>query len=215
MAVYLYSRVSLEDQSVANQKLAAEGAHHKIDYVFADSGISGGVKAMERPEFAKMMKQLKAGDTLVVSAADRIGRNTADVILTVEKFVEMNVKLVILAYGSMDFTSDIGMAILSIGATFAALERSGLRRRTSQGMARVKAEGVMLGQPLKITPEQLSKMMTDRGRGISISQLAKEHRIERSTISRNLKRWEGKEEGYREEFAKREAQYKLSKGGVL
>lgn len=207
MAVYLYSRVSLEDQSVDNQKLAAEAAHHKIDYVFADSGISGGVKAMERPEFAKMMKQLKAGDTLVVSAADRIGRNTADVILTVEKFVEMDVKLVILAYGSMDFTSDIGMAILSIGATFAALERSGLRRRTSQGMARVKAEGVMLGQPLKIAPEQLGDMMEKRGRGISISSLANEYRIERSTISRNLKKWKGKLPEYSQEWNTRQAQY--------
>jgi putative DNA-invertase from lambdoid prophage Rac len=211
MSVYLYSRVSLEDQSVANQKLAAEGAHHKIDYVFADSGISGGVKAMERPEFAKMMRQIKAGDTLVVSAADRIGRNTADVILTVEKFVEMNVKLVILAYGSMDFTSDIGMAILSIGATFAALERSGLRRRTSQGMARVKAEGVMLGQPLKISPEQLGGMMEKRGRGISISSLANEYRIERSTISRNLKRWTGKLPEYSQEWNTRQAQYAVSK----
>lgn len=213
MSTYLYSRVSLEDQSVSNQKLAAEGAHHKIDYIFADTGVSGGVKAMERPEFAKMMGQLKAGDVVVCSAADRIGRNTADVILTVEKFVEMKVKLVILAYGSMDFTSDIGMAILSIGATFAALERSGLRRRTAQGMARVKAEGVMLGQPLKISPEQLSKMFADRGRGISISQLAKEHRIERSTISRNLKRWEGKLPEYSQEWDTRQAQYAVSKAG--
>lgn len=211
MSVFLYSRVSLEDQSVANQKLAAQNAGNHIDHVFADSGISGGIKAMDRPEFARMMTHLKAGDTLVVSAADRIGRNTADVILTVEKFVEMKVKLIILAYGSMDFTSDIGMAMLTVGAAFAALERSELRRRTRAGMVRVKDEGVMLGQPLKISPKQLSKMLEDKARGITISSMAKEHRIERSTISRNLKRWEGKMEQYQQEYVKREGQYVESK----
>ena len=211
MAVYLYSRVSLEDQSVANQKLAAQQAGHHIDYVFADTGVSGGVNAMDRPQFAALMAQLKAGDSLVVSAADRIGRKTADVILTVEKFVEMKVKLIILAYGSMDFTSDIGMAILSVGATFAALERSGLRRRTSQGMARVKAEGVMLGQPPKISPEKLSKMMEAKGRGISVSSIAKEFGIERSTVSRNLKRWEGKLPEHAQEWNARQSQYAIAK----
>lgn len=211
MAVYLYSRVSLEDQSVENQKIAATKAGHIIDYVFADSGISGGIEAMDRPQFAKMMKQLQAGDRVVAAAADRIGRKTTDVISTVEKFVEMKVELVILAYGSMDFTSPIGMAMLSVGAAFSALERCDLRRRTSQGMVRVKAEGVMLGQPLKIAPKQLSKMLEDKARGISISQMAKEHRIERSTISRNLKRWEGKMEQYQQEYVKREGQYVESK----
>jgi putative DNA-invertase from lambdoid prophage Rac len=211
MSVYLYSRVSLEDQSVENQKIAATKAGHVIDYVFADSGISGGIEAMERPQFAKMMKMLQAGDRVVVAAADRIGRKTTDVISTVEKFVAMKVELVILAYGSMDFTSPIGMAMLSVGAAFSALERSDLRRRTSQGMVRVKAEGVMLGQPLKITPKQLSKMLEDKSRGITISQMAREHRIERSTISRNLKRWEGKMEQYQQEYVKREGQYVESK----
>ena len=211
MSSYLYSRVSLDDQSVENQRLAATQAGHHVDHVFADTGVSGGIKAMDRPEFAKMMGQLQSGDVLIVSAADRIGRNTADVILTVEKFIAMKVRLVILAYGSMDFTSDIGMAILSIGATFAALERSSLRRRTAQGMKRVQSEGVMLGQPLKISPDKLESMFEAKESGVSISRMAKEYGVERSTISRNLARWGGKLQEYRNEFLKREGQYAAAK----
>lgn len=207
MTVVLYSRVSLEDQTVENQRLAAKQAGYHIDEVFADSGVSGGIKAMDRPEFSRMMGVLKEGDILIVSAADRIGRNTADVILTVEKFVAMKVKLVILAYGSMDFTSDIGMAILSVGATFATLERSQLRRRTSQGMKRAKEEGVMLGQPLKITPDTLKQMFEYKQQGLPLTKISHICGVERTTATRTMKRWEGNIDGYRNEYMKREIQY--------
>jgi putative DNA-invertase from lambdoid prophage Rac len=46
--------------------------------------ISGSVAASERPGFGKVVDKLEAGDVLVVTKLDRLGRNAMDVRATVE-----------------------------------------------------------------------------------------------------------------------------------
>ena len=75
MAVFAYGRVSTKDQTTENQRLEIERAGYKIEYWFADEGVSGKVHASQRPRFAKMLQQIRDGETLVVSKLDRLGRD--------------------------------------------------------------------------------------------------------------------------------------------
>ena len=93
MATVGYVRVSTKEQGVEAQqhKLAQK---FNIEKWFADNGVSGTVKAKERPGFSALLDYIREGDTLVVPAIDRLGRNTIDVLETVEAFKAKGVKVV-------------------------------------------------------------------------------------------------------------------------
>lgn len=211
MAVYFYSRVSTEMQTVENQKELARSSGHTIDYWFSDEGVSGSVKAFDRPQFANMVSQMEEGDMIITTSVDRIGRNTVDVIQTVEKLAKMKISVMIMTFGKIDLTSEIGMMMLTIGAAFAQMEKTALKRRTKDGMARVKSEGVKLGQPLKITPMQMEKMIQMQIEGDSINKIATTFNLPRNTVDRNLTKWAEDYEGYLKEYNERQAQYKIKK----
>lgn len=211
MAVYFYSRVSTDMQTVENQQEVAKAAGMQIDHWFADEGISGGVKAFDRPQFSAMVAQMEPGSTIVTTAVDRIGRNTVDVIQTIEKLAEMKISMFIMTFGRIDLTSEVGMMVLTVGAAFAQMEKSAIKRRTKEGMARVKKQGVKLGQPLKITPEQFAKMLEMEKDGINVTQIAAEFGMNRNTVNRNVELWRGNLGGYTEEYNTRQEQYRLSK----
>lgn len=211
MTVFLYSRVSLDDQTAENQKLLAKGSGMTIDECFTDTGVSGGVKASLRPEFAKMVAAVKEGDHVVVSAVDRIGRDTIDVLSTVDMFQAKGVKVCVLAYGNLDLTSDMGRVVLTMAAAFAQLERAYLKTRTKQGMARTKAQGTKLGAPLKITPQNMQKMLEEKEGGASLEKIATKYGVARKTVARNLELWAGNLPQYQQEFQVRQAQYASSR----
>lgn len=56
---------------------------HKVDEWFSDEGISGTVRAVERPGFSDLFKYVRKGDTLIVGAVDWLGRDTIDILSTV------------------------------------------------------------------------------------------------------------------------------------
>lgn len=211
MSVYFYSRVSTDMQTVENQQEVAKAAGMQIDHWYADEGVSGGVKAFERPQFAAMVAQMEPGSTIVTTAVDRIGRNTVDVIQTIEKLAEMKISVFIMTFGKIDLTSEIGMMVLTIGAAFAQMEKAAIKRRTKEGMARVKKQGVKLGQPLKITPEQLTKMFEMEKDGFNVTRIAGEFGMQRNTVNRNMDLWRGNLDGYTKEYEARQEQYRLSK----
>ncbi|WP_309645683.1 recombinase family protein, partial [Phenylobacterium sp.] len=71
-----YYRVSSRDQSIEAQRHAMGGG---FDREFSDEGVSGGVMAADRPGFAKLLDQVREGDTVCFYAVDRLGRDALDV----------------------------------------------------------------------------------------------------------------------------------------
>lgn len=213
MKTFLYSRVSTGEQTVANQELLAANMGITVppENCFADSNVSGSTKALERKEFARMFETAQAGDLCYVSAIDRIGRDTVDVLTTVDKFQAKGVRISVLAYGNLDITSEMGRLIITVAAGFAQLERSYLKTRTRQGMARTKLAGTKLGPPLKIAPDTLQAMVEDNRRGISLDRLSEMYKTPRNTLHKNIVKWGSDIEGYRSEFKAREVQYAQKK----
>ena len=75
-----YVRVSTSDQNVENQKKQIADAGYSVTRWFSDEAVSGAIKAGERPGFAELLNYVREGDTLIVIAIDRLGRNTIDVL---------------------------------------------------------------------------------------------------------------------------------------
>ncbi|MCR6741003.1 recombinase family protein [Aeromonas dhakensis] len=144
MAVIGYLRVSTGEQSVEAQRHSIEQIH-KVETWFADEGVSGAVKALDRSEFSELFKFVRKGDTLIVPAVDRLGRDTIDVLHTVEALQAKGVSIISLREG-FDLSTPIGKAMLTMLAAVAELERSNIKARQMAGIAKAKAEGKTLGR---------------------------------------------------------------------
>lgn len=88
---YGYARVSSREQNEARQLAAMCNAGLRPEYIFADKQ-SG--RDFDRPQYKKLLRRLRRGDTLFVQSIDRLGRNYREIIeqwqyLTSEKGVDI------------------------------------------------------------------------------------------------------------------------------
>ena len=184
MAVFGYARVSTGQQTTENQRLelAQSGYQIEPDFWFADDGISGKVAASQRPQFNRMLSQVRKGETVVVSKLDRIGRDAIDVLQTVRQFGQRGIKVIVLQLGNTDLTSAAGKLLLMMLTAVAEMERDLLVERTQAGLQRAKAEGKTLGRPSKTTPEQRTEILNALRAGESVSALARRYSVSRANI---------------------------------
>lgn len=164
MAVIGYVRVSTGEQSVEAQRHSIEQTN-KVDEWFVDEGVSGAVKAIDRPGFAELFKFVRKGDTLIVPAVDRLGRDTIDVLSTVEALRGKGVSIISLREG-FDLSTPIGKAMLCMLAAVAELERSNIRARQMAGIARARAEGKALGREKTINDAAVAQWRKENGASI-------------------------------------------------
>ena len=182
--VYGYARVStlkqakngnsLEDQV----KLLKEAGAEKI---VTDSCT--GAK-MNRPAFSALMKEMKAGDKLIVTKLDRLARTAVDGGAIVQQLHDAGIIIHILNMGVCDFTP-CGKLILQVLLAFGEFERSLIIERTQAGKAIARANGKQVdGRPKKYSAEKVEyalKMLED---GSSYSQVEKITGISKSTLIR-------------------------------
>jgi DNA invertase Pin-like site-specific DNA recombinase len=189
MAIFGYGRVSTKEQTTENQRREIEVAGYAVDYWYADEGVSGKVSAMQRPQFAKMLSQIRDGETLVVTKLDRLGRDAQDVGATIKMLAGRRIEVIVLQLGKLDLTSTAGKLMLTMLAAVAEMERDLLVERTQSGLARAKAEGKTLGRPASTTEEQRALMVRryQGGEGESISALARAYGISRASVMRIVK----------------------------
>jgi len=141
MATFGYGRVSTQDQTTDNQRLEIERAGYTIDYWFADEGVSGAVLAAQRPQFRDMLTKIRAGESLVVTKIDRLGRDAVDIQQTVKQFKALGVRVFVTQLGATDLTNSAGKMLLGMLAAFAEMERDLIVERTQAGLARARAQG--------------------------------------------------------------------------
>ncbi|WP_273455413.1 recombinase family protein [Nevskia ramosa] len=183
--VFAYVRVSTIDQTTDNQaqEIAQAGFAVTKSRTIAET-ISGSVAASERPGFAKLVDRMESGDVLVVTKLDRLGRNAMDVRQTVESLAARGVRVHCLALGGVDLTSPAGKMTMQVIAAVAEFERDLLIERTQSGMARARAAGAHMGRPSALTAAQAMDVGRRLAAGATVSELAREHKVSRTTIQR-------------------------------
>ncbi len=186
MRTFAYCRVSTTEQTTENQVLAISRSGYDIrsNRVVSET-ISGSVKAMDRPEFQRLVDRLEEGDSLVVLKLDRLGRDAIDIQQTVQMFVNMGVRLVCLDLPVCDLSCPEGRLMLQMFGAFAEFERNKIRERTTQGLERAKAEGKKLGRPP--AKETNIKVQQAKSQGLGQSETARTLGIALSTVKRHWK----------------------------
>lgn len=179
--VYGYARVSTDDQTCENQRLTIQGKYPDLKKWYQDEGVSGTVPALQRPALAKVLELVEAGDTLVVVAIDRLGRDTLDVLNTVETLKKKGVSVVSLRE-NFDMTTPIGGFMLTLMAGLASLEKATIKERQLAGIKRARAEGKNLGKIKTIDDSQVAKWR--KANNESIAQTAKHFGISLSSVKR-------------------------------
>lgn len=148
---YGYARVSTLHQDLESQILSLQ--KEGCDKIYKDKFT--GTKT-DRPKFNALLKDLKEGDTLVVTKLDRFARTTTNGIKTVKDLFERGIKVHVLNMGLIEDTPT-GRLILSVMLAFAEFERDMIVERTQEGKAIAKQKpDFREGRPKKFNKAQIN-----------------------------------------------------------
>lgn len=180
MSVIAYARVSTDQQCTDSQKHRIEELY-KVDRWFTDDAVSGASQARTRPGFKNLLDYCRDGDRLIVSAIDRLGRNTIDILETVEDLKQKGVQVISIREG-FDLSTPMGKAMLTMLAAVAELERDNIKSRQMAGIEKARATGKQLGRAKIINDAEVLKWRTDNG--ASIKATAEHFSISTASVKR-------------------------------
>lgn len=131
-----YARVSTGDQHPEAQedRLRANGC----ELVFTDTGVSG--SQARRPQWDKLLENLRAGDELACVKLDRIGRSVANLVEVVGALRAAEVELIVLDQ-NIDTRTPAGKLLFHMLAAIAEFERDLIIERTRDGQLAVRRRG--------------------------------------------------------------------------
>lgn len=174
-----YARVSTLDQNLDLQTRALKKAGCRKMFREKVSGAS-----RDRPEFQRMLEQLRAGDTVIVWRLDRLARSTRDLLETMEAIREAGARFRSLSEPWADTTTHAGKLIMTVFAGIAEFERDLIRERTSAGREDARRRGIQFGRPRKLNPEQakLARRLIDEGK--PVKEIAETFNVHAATIYR-------------------------------
>lgn len=188
MKAAIYARVSTRDrgQDCANQVdqlrrfAAAHGYEIAAEYVDQDSGARA-----DRPQFKLLFEHARRRQFGIVLfwALDRFSREGAAQTLNyLNQLQSYGVEFRSFTEQYIDSCGIFSEAVISILAVIAKQERIRLSERTIAGMNRARAAGKKLGRPGADT----RRIHELAGAGMAQAEIARELRINRSTVCRAL-----------------------------
>ena len=191
--IYGYVRVSSQEQNEDRQLVAMAEAGVARGNIFIDKQ-SG--KDFERPNYKRLMKKLRPGDTLIIKSIDRLGRNYEEIqnqwrIITKEK----KVYIVVIDMPLLDtrrdknllgtFISDLVLQLLSF---ISENERTTIRQRQAEGIAAAKKRGVRFGRPTKEAPPDFDELIAKwQKKEMPLDEILRQYGMSESTFYRRLR----------------------------
>lgn len=183
-----YGRVSTRDQHTESQQDALTAADCDPIYIDKASG-----KLASRPQLDRaLLSANRAGDQLVITRLDRLGRSLAHLIAISAEIDARGVNLVVLDQG-IDTTTALGRMFFQILGAIAEFEHALMSERTRDGLEAARARGRVGGQRPKLRPRQVDLARTmyaetgpDGKRLHTVAEIAAELGVTRPTIYRAL-----------------------------
>jgi len=169
--VAIYTRVSTDDQDPTNQ------LHQLRDFAcrqgwqivqeFIDAGISG--KTGDRPQFKAMFEAAskRRFDVLLFWSLDRLSREgVLPTLQYLNRLTAYGVKWRSYQEQYVDSLGPFGEAVVGILAAVARQERLRISERTKAGLARVKAQGKLVGRPRQTVDLHAVQMRIQAGESL-------------------------------------------------
>lgn len=184
----LYLRVSTDGQTTDNQRRelleVAARSGWEIKEIYEDLGISGAKGRDKRSAFDKLLKDAtrRKFDIVAAWSVDRLGRSLQDLISFLSEIHGYGIDLYLHQQG-IDTTTPAGKAMFQMLGVFSEFERSMIRDRVNAGLARAKANGVILGRP-QTDLETENAIRATLATGTGILKTAKIHGVGTSVVQR-------------------------------
>jgi len=136
-----YARVSTEDQGTDPQldELRAAGCT-----IVLEEHASGADRS--RPVLARLLREIRPGETLVVVRLDRLARSVSHLLAVIEQLEAAGAHFRSL-HDPIDTSTPQGMFSLQVLGAVAQLERALIAERTKAGLSAAKARGRVGGNP--------------------------------------------------------------------
>lgn len=177
MTVVGYKRVSSTEQNLDRQELSG------CEKVFEEK-VSGASK--ERKALNDMIDWVREGDMVQVWSIDRLARDLRDLQSIVAKLLDKGVSVSFISE-RLTFSADKDDAFaklqLHLMGAFAEFERSIIRKRQAEGIAKAKVRGVYKGRKATIDAREI---MSLKESGLGASAIAKQLGIGRASVYRVL-----------------------------
>jgi DNA invertase Pin-like site-specific DNA recombinase len=180
--------VSLDEQA---EWLTNEASRRglQLEIISEGDGVSA-KKMMNRPVLMETLSMLDRGEgnALMVKKLDRLSRNVADFLEILDRSRRGGWALII---GDLDIdtSTPMGEAMATISATFAQLERANIAQRTKDALAQKKKDGVVLGRPVVLNSEIVSRITSLRESGLSLQKIADTLNSEAIPTAHSGKAW--------------------------
>ena len=209
--IYAYMRKSknTDAQKHDRQELAlreyAKANNFTIDDdKFISDSVSGTVNTDKRENYSTLKnKTLRAGDTLLLTDIDRLGRDADNVIHELKDLKQKGIRVVALDVPHMnewETTKDESIysmiidILITLKAHMAQQENEKRRDRINQGLDVAREKGVKLGRPKAELPQDFIKQYRKYSSGdygkITASNFAKMLGIGRSTLYKYINVYE-------------------------
>ena len=196
MATWGYVRVSMDNQTNENQKLAilqyANEKRLKIDH-WIETKTSSRKSTKER-RIDELVSQLAEADMLMVAELSHLGRSVGQIAILVDELIRKKVKVICLKEnitlnGKADIQTKVMITMFSL---FAEIERDLISERTKEGLTRARAEGKLLGRPkgtigkskLDGKEREIKEYM---GKGVNRANIARIYGVSFPTLDNFLK----------------------------
>lgn len=179
-----YARVSTGHQSLDAQidAISAEGV--EPERIYRDK-LTGTSTREQRPGLAALLDYAREGDTIVVVGIDRLGRNAAEVMLTIRDLSQRGIVLRSLREG-IDTGNATGRMVAGVLASLAELELELGRERRSAAREARRARGQSIGRPKALDESQSALARRMHSTGESATTIANTLGVSRATVYRVL-----------------------------
>lgn len=142
------------------------------------------------PALKEMIEFAREGDTVIAHSLDRLARDMRDLLEIVEMLsakgvsVEFASERLRFPAGAEAEQDPFARLQLHMVGAFAQFERSMIRKRQKEGIAKAKAKGVYMGRKPSIDREELERIHKEEGLGAT--QIAKRFGIGKASIYKIL-----------------------------
>lgn len=180
MRVYGYARVSTNAQELDIQLAQLDAAGCQRVFCEKESGTKD-----NRRVLSLLLRRLRPGDVVIVSALDRLTRGGPFKMLSVlSEITSRGAAYKSLAEPWADTTHELGEVLAALVGYIARKTREDIIRRTSAGRERAKQNGVKFGRRPKLSMVQRQAALARRLAGEKQEAIAKAFNVSCSTISR-------------------------------
>lgn len=184
---YGYIRVSTDKQETENQRFQIEN-FCITNKIIMDKWVTETISSqvdLEKRKLSGLLTKMKKGDLMIACELSRLGRNLMQIMSILHGCLMKDVQVWTIK-DNYRLGNDISSKVLAFAFGLSAeIERNLISQRVKEALARLKAEGKILGRPvgskkknpiLLIHAEKILEMYNAGGSQVSIARKFKVHR---------------------------------------